>query len=346
MNRSEQHNTEYRYPEKNGIPEDKVFTDRAVAAMAALGVGDAAGDLGRDDAVRQRFGVLTRLLPEGKSTDDTEFTVLSARAILDCPGEFTAAAAAKAWKSLVLQRGGAGDRGGTPLYGALWNLSKGIEPPRSGMDNVMNNDDGAAMRAVPFGIAAYGDPDEAARLAGEDASVSHDGDGILAAQAIAASTAVALFGATPLEILSEGMTRTEGDTWLGRRMEQLKILLSEKRDLMDTYGALHEDFWTSRHSAAPEALPQVYGLYALSGGDFHKAFLLSANFGRDADTICALTLALCAASAGTAVIPGEWIRQIRKPSGVCLPFAAEEDLVDLGTRLAEYALRRYRNRRG
>ena len=60
------------------------FVDRAQAAMVALGVGDAAGDLGRDPAVRQQYGVLNRLLKEGKSTDDTEFSVLSARALLSC----------------------------------------------------------------------------------------------------------------------------------------------------------------------------------------------------------------------------------------------------------------------
>lgn len=172
------------------------FVDRAQAAMVALGVGDAAGDLGRDPAVRQQYGVLNRLLKEGKSTDDTEFSVLSARALLSCEGPYTAQSVADTWRRLVLSNGGALDRGGTPLYGALWNLSQGIEPPLSGIDNTLNNDDGAAMRAVPFGIAAVGNPAEAARLAGIDACVSHDRDGIWSAQAIAASISVALEGAS------------------------------------------------------------------------------------------------------------------------------------------------------
>ncbi|MCK4515147.1 MAG: crystallin J1, partial [Spirochaetaceae bacterium] len=65
-----------------------------------------------------------------------------------------------------------------------------------------------------------------------------------------------------------------------------------------------------------------------------------ANFGRDADTICALVLSLCAAGQGLEPIPQAWIDQVRKPAGVCLRFAAEEDLVELAKSLAAAALER------
>ncbi|MCK4515031.1 MAG: hypothetical protein KAU31_07220 [Spirochaetaceae bacterium] len=60
---------------------DDVFVDRAIAAIVGLGVGDAMGDLGRDSDVRCRYGILTELLPQGRSTDDTEFCVLAAKAL-------------------------------------------------------------------------------------------------------------------------------------------------------------------------------------------------------------------------------------------------------------------------
>ena len=327
-----------------------IFNSRAVAAMVALGIGDAAGDLGRDDAVRQRYGLVTSLLKEGKSTDDTEFTVLSAVALLtsiesseDMPectrstdrfARFTPGHVAKCWKELVLADGGAKQRGGMPLYGALWNLSCGIEPPLSGQDNVFNVDDGAAMRSVPFGIAAVGDPETAARLAAVDACVSHDRDGIWAARAIAASIAVALTGAGVAEVVKAGMDQIPQNSWLGRRMRLAMELVDgdEPRDMV--YEQLHTQLWTPKHSSAPEAIPQVYALYRLAEGRFREGFLLSANFGRDADTICALTLALCAAGEGLDVIPAEWVDQVRHPSGVCLSFAAQEDMVDLAERLA------------
>ncbi|MCF7942410.1 MAG: ADP-ribosylglycohydrolase family protein [Spirochaetia bacterium] len=324
----------------NSVQEGQdAFTQRAIAAMAALGIGDAAGDLGRDDEVRLQYGILTRLLPQGRSTDDTEFTVLSARALLDTDGQITAQSVAKTWRDLVLTDGGAKKRGGLPLYGALWNLSQGIDPPLSGQDNAFNIDDGAAMRAVPFGIVAYGDPSEAARLAAIDASVSHDKDGIWAAQAIAASTAVALTGASVEQILEAGMQQIPEDSWLGRRMQLMLEILESGMSDAEIYDALHTRLWTPKHSSAPEAIPQVYALFRLSKGDFMRGFLLSANFGRDADTVCALTLALCAAYSGLDAIPSDWVEQVRHPAGVCLSFAASEDMVDLGTRLAELAHR-------
>ena len=323
----------------------KDYRRRSIAAMAALGVGDAAGDLGRDDAVRRKYGILTRLLPEGKSTDDTEFSVLSARGLLDNRENYTAKAVADTWRKLVLADGGAGARGGTPLYGALWNLSQGIDPPLSGMDNTLNIDDGAAMRAIPFSIFSGGDPEEAARLAAVDASVSHDRDGIWAARAIAAAGAAALRGDDVDGVIAAGKSQIPRVSWLGRRMHEAFHILEEFKAPEDQYEALHTRLWAPRHSVSPEAIPQIFALYKMSGGDFKKGFLLSANFGRDADTICALVLALCAAGQKEDVIPSSWIEQVRKPAGVCLKFTANEDLVDLAGQLVDEAVNRSGNRK-
>ena len=314
------------------------FKDRAVAAIAALGVGDAAGDLGRDAAVRQKLGIVTKLLPEGKSTDDTEFTVLTARGLIDNYKNYTAKSVADTWRSLVLADGGAQERGGIPLYGALWNLTQGLEPPVSGKNNTLNIDDGAAMRAVPFAVYAYGDPELAAKYAAIDASVSHYRDGIWAAQAIAAAATVALTGGSVETIIDTGRKFIPEGSWLGSRMEAAMNILDEHDDIFDQYEALHSKLWAPVHSVSPEAIPQVFALFKMSRGDFKKAFLLSANFGRDADTICALVLSLCAAREGTKVIPREWIEQVRKPAGVCLKFAAKEDLVHLAEQLADIAI--------
>lgn len=321
------------------VSDKQKFTERAIATMIALAVGDAAGDLGRDDAVRQKYGIVSKLLPEGKSTDDTEFTALSARALLDCKGEFTAQFVADTWRRLVLSDGGAKERGGTPLYGALHNLSVGMEPPLSGQDNTLNIDDGAAMRAAPFGIAAVGNPEEAGRLAAIDASVSHDHDGIWAAQAIAASISMALTGAAVDKVVAAGRKFIPEDSWLGRKMVQAMDLVDSIDDQYELYDRLHTDLWAPRHSVSPEAIPQIYALYRMSKGKFRKGFILAANFGRDADTVTALVLALCAAGEGLSVIPTEWVDQVRHPSGVCLSFAKDEDMYDLGTKLAEYALK-------
>src|SRR5512146_553677 len=143
------------------------------------------GDIGRTGAFRDQYGISTNLYAGAKSTDDTEFAVLTARSLLDCGGKLTPEAVLASWQKYILADGGMYERGGRPLYGAVANIKRGLMPPLSGRFNVMNNDDGAAMRIAPVGILCAGDPQRAASLAEIDAQVSHYQDGIWAAQAVA-----------------------------------------------------------------------------------------------------------------------------------------------------------------
>ena len=306
---------------------------KAAGALIGLAVGDAMGDLGRSQEHRARFGILTSLSAEGKSTDDTEFGVLTAKALLDSRGKLTPELTAAAWRKYVLERGGAKKRAGRPLYGALENLSRGIEPPLSGRHNVMNTDDGAAMRACPHGILLTGDPEGAARLAAADACVSHDADGIWAAQAIAASVAVAMADGTPEEILAAGRARFPAGSWIGAAMDMAMRICDSKPDIEVAFEDLHTKLWTPEHATSAEAIPQVYAIFRLTRGDPRRGLLWSANFGRDADTISGLVCSLTGALHGVEVFPETWVAQVRRPSGVCLEFARDEDLVSLAREL-------------
>jgi ADP-ribosylglycohydrolase len=310
---------------------------KAAGALIGLAVGDAAGDLGRSQECRARYGIVTNLYPEARSTDDTEFTVLTARALLDSRGQLTPGRTAAAWRKYVLSRGGAKKRAGRPLYGALENLARGMEPPLSGRHNVMNIDDGAAMRASPHGILRAGDPEGAARLAAADACVSHDADGIWAAEAIAASVAVAMADGTPEEILEAGRARLPAGSWIGAAMDRAMEVCDAKPDIEEAYEELHTRLWTPEHASSPEAIPQVYAVFRLTRGDPRRGLLWSANFGRDADTISGLVCSLAGALHGIASFPEAWVSQVRRPSGVCLEFAAGEDLIALSRELVALA---------
>jgi ADP-ribosylglycohydrolase len=315
------------------LSERASYESRAAGALIGLAVGDAVGDLGRSQEHRARYGVITSLYPDARSTDDTEFGALTARALIDCRGQLTPELAAAAWRKYVLGRGGAKKRAGRPLYGALENLSRGIEPPLSGRHNVMNIDDGAAMRASPHGIYRAGDPQGAARLAAADACVSHDADGIWAAQAIAASVAVAMAEGSPEEIVDAGRAFFPALSWIGAAMDRAMAVCDEKPDIEVAYEELHTKLWTPEHAAAPEAIPAVYAIFRLTRGDPRRGLLWSANFGRDADTISGLVCSLAGAMHGLGAFPDAWVSLVRRPSGVCLEFAGEEDLVGLSREL-------------
>lgn len=308
--------------------------DKAMGCLLGLAVGDAMGDLGRSDEYRKRHGLVTQLNGGAQSTDDTEFAMLTARTLIDCQGNLTPDALLCAWQKYILDQGGMFERGGQPLYGAVANLRRGLKPPLSGRDNVAHYDDGAAMRVAPIGILCAGDPGRAAALAEIDAQISHYADGIWAAQAIAASVAVAMVGASVDEIVQAGSAQIPADSWLGRALHRALKICDEEKTIENGWERLHAELWTPSHSASPEAVPQIYALLRLTQGDFKRGMFWACNFGRDADTLGAVIGAITGALHGSAVIPPGWAQAVRRPAGVCLKFAAHEDIVDLSKQLA------------
>lgn len=321
--------------EKRAVPSEQKaqLLSRAVGCLQGLAVGDAFGDLGRNQEYRLRYGIITELYAGAKSTDDTEFAVLTAQTLIDCGGSLTNEALLTAWDKYILQQGGMFERGGKPLYGAVSNLQRGILPPLSGRDNVQNNDDGAAMRIAPVGVLCAGDPDRAAALAMIDAQISHAADGIWAAQAVAASVAAAMAGASVAETIATGRAFIPEDSWLARAMNRAMTLCDTSRDLFATLEQLHVQLWTPVHSMAAEAVPQAYAIFRLTNGDFRQGMIWAGNFGRDADTISAIVGALSGAMHGDSVIPPHWAAMVDTPSGVCLKFAAHKSMRTLAQQL-------------
>lgn len=309
---------------------------KAVGCLLGLAVGDALGDLGRNHEHRLRYGIATEVTAAAKSTDDTEFALLTARTILDNGGDLTTAAVVQSWRRYILELGGVFERGGKPQYGAVANLRRGLLPPLSGIDNVQNDDDGAAMRIAPIGILCAGEPERAAALAQLEAQISHDRDGIWAAQAVAASVAVAMVDGTVDEIIAAGLRHIPENSWLGRTMARAMTICDESNNIEGAWVRLHDDLWTPVHSVSPEAIPQAYAIFRLTDGDFHQGMFWGCNFGRDADTIGAVIGALCGARKGQAVIPAAWADKVRQPAGVCLKFAAQEDVIAVAEQLAAY----------
>lgn len=324
---------------------DFKYQDKAIGCLVGLAVGDAFGDIGRSDAHRQRYGIITNLHEDARSTDDTEFAMLTAQTLLDCGGKLTTKHLVESWKTYIINEGGVAERGGKPLYGAVANLERGILPPLSGKDNVQNNDDGAAMRIAPIGILCAGDPARAAHLAQIESEISHAADGIWAAQAVAASIAVAMVSESVEEIIQAGINVIPEDSWLYRAMMRAFAICDTADSIEDAWEGLHTALWTPVHSTAAEAIPQAYSIFKMTGGDFRRGMFWAGNFGRDADTISAVVGALSGAMHGQGVIPPEWVEKVRRPAGVCLRFAARMDIVETAkqlTRLGE-SLRRTQN---
>lgn len=131
------------------------------------------------------------------------------------------------------------------------------------------------------------------------------------------------------------MRQIPADSWLGRAMGRAMSICDQEGSIENAWERLHTELWTPVHSVSPEAIPQIYALFRLTGGDFRQGMFWGGNFGRDADTIGAVIGALSGAQHGVSMIPEGWIEMVRRPSGVCLKFAAQEDIVTLAETLAK-----------
>ncbi len=267
--------------------------DRAFGCLIGLAIGDSFGDQARSPENHILYGISRDLYATVSwSTDDTEFALLTAQTLIGCRGELTTEAVVEAWRTHILGQGDLGPKGGESEINAARNLQRGILPPYSGMDNSYNESDGAAMRIAPIGIVCAGDPDRAARLAAVDAQISHDRNGIWGAQAIAASVAVAMVGATVDEVVTTGRRYIPDDSWLGRSFDRAMAIVDKARDVWEAWDPLHQQLWTGYRANNAEAISEVYALYRLTRGDFVDGIIYGGNFGRDADTIAALLGAL------------------------------------------------------
>jgi ADP-ribosylglycohydrolase len=324
----------------------EIHRDRAAGCLIGLAVGDAFGDAARDPDNQFLYGI-TMDFPEKPtgSTDDTEFALLTAEILLQSGGKPGRDDVVEAWREHVLvedelTRGGASERE------AAANIRRGLLPPQSGRFNSYATSDGAAMRAAPIGIVAAGNPDRAAELARTDAEISHYGEGIHGAQAVAAAVAVAIAGGSANQVFAEGMRRAPDGSWLAHNFNEALALIEEHdRDLHSAWMPLHRLLRGEYKASVPEAVVSAFTVYLLTGGDFRNSIVYAGNFGRDADTVGAIAGALAGASCGLGSIPADWVSRVRRPTGTCLTFTAQRDIVEVAWQLARLAQSAETNRK-
>ncbi len=317
------------------INNTELKMDKAVGSLIGLAIGDSLGDAARMDSNRVTYGFTTDFNSEASwSTDDTEFALLTTKIVIDKKGEFNAFDIADTWVN-TLGKQKEFRRGGKSEIAAISNLLDGTLPPDSGRFNAFSESDGAAMRVAPIGIICAGDPAKAAHMAKEDAIVSHDKDGIWAAQAVAAAVSVAMVDGTVDEIIEAAVNNMPKDSWLFANMQKVMTILEKNDfDLWNCWMKMHDSVVAHYWSAAPEAIPAIFGCLKLMNNTFKDGVILASNYGRDADTIGAVAGAILGAKYGLKGIPTTWVQKTRYPTGTCLEFTSGLDIISLGEQLA------------
>ncbi|MDD9206108.1 ADP-ribosylglycohydrolase family protein [Georgenia sp. 10Sc9-8] len=316
---------------------------RARGCLAGLAAGDALGRPaeGMEPAeIAERWGRIEGYVADTPlGSDDTEYALLTAKALLRYRGDFSAETVADLWQQEVCGQEGAFAGSGFSEMAAIRNLERGHRPPRSGQ-HAHSWSDGLAMRVAPIGIAAAGNPTEAARLAWEDGLVSHAGEGIYAGQAVAAGVAAAMGGADAEGAYAAAVDVVPADSWTARCLRTAHDVVAAApdwetaaRQAVDRL-AVHTYYWAD---LAPEAVGLTFTAVLVGRGDARETILNAVNLGRDADTIAAMAGAVAGAMAGIEAIPEDWLAAVAVAPGVCLRTTKGMHPMDVADDLAELA---------
>lgn len=319
------------------------FRSRSRGCLLGLAVGDALGaptEGSTQEAIIARWGRVGGFLSDDQGgSDDTEYALFNARLLLRYGTRITAEDIAGAWLSEIAGTRNTFNGAGFSEMLAIRNLRAGLRPPQSGK-HAHSWSDGLAMRVAPFGIAAAGRPEEAARLAEADGTVTHSGEGIHAGRAVAAAISVAMGGAPLAAALAAAHNAVPADSWTASAIARGRKIGEDSPDVWSSLPRLYRSlvvtsyFWSD---IAPEAVGLAFGIIAASRGNFRDGVLGGANVGRDTDTISAIVGSILGALGGEEVVPDDWIGRVRMARGRCLSVVGGTDIEETADRLAESA---------
>lgn len=314
--------------------------ERARGSFIGLAVGDALGSPTEGktpEEISSKWGRVTDFLSDDQGgSDDTEYALFSAKLLIEKNRNLTSEDVEFAWKRDIIKSDNAYKGAGFSEIIAIHNLLRGMHAPQTGQ-HLHSWSDGLAMRAAPYGIAAMGDPQLAAKLSEIDGSVSHSGEGIFAGQAVAAAIAVAMTGA-PLEtIIQAALEVIPKDSWTFASISCGVKIGFDSPDVWNSLHSLHSSLACSYYiwtDIAPEAVGLAFGLVAAARGSFEDAVLGAVNIGRDTDTIAAIAGSICGALHGVNMIPERWIQRISVSRGICINAVKNMNVIKVADELA------------
>jgi ADP-ribosylglycohydrolase len=280
------------------------FEQHVFACLAFGVIGDAMGsptELLEPEELERRFGWVESF--EGDGTDDVIMRDLLAAALVNSGGYATADDWAAEWvKNRALIFGDKTDRFFPSILHAAEKLARNYIP-RVIAEGTMPSTT-SAMAIAPIGIVNAGHPAAAAAQATEIASLVHVTN-VAFCQDAAAAVAAAIAEALTPGATVDSVLRTAYDSikpWSGKEMRSLireaLDLARSAEDFKAFRKGYHERFRRDVICDSRETVPATLAIVRLANGDPWKAVVLSANFGRDSDTIGCMAGGICGALAG------------------------------------------------
>jgi ADP-ribosylglycohydrolase len=183
-----------------------------------------------------------------------------------------------------------GGFGNSTEHTAFVRLHQGIEAPRSGSielnGKIVAEQIGAQIFIDSWAMVAPGNPRLAFSLAGKAASVSHDGEAVLAAQLLAVMEAQAFVEPDINALFDLGLSFLPADSLVARLVNDLRAWHAESRDWTETRARVDEIYGYHKYGGNCHIIPNC-AVVLLSllycGDDFAKALMIANTSGWDTD---------------------------------------------------------------
>jgi len=134
---------------------------------------------------------------------------------------------------------------------AFLRLKDGIQAPRSGSrepnGRIVSEQIGAEIFADGWALVSPGDPELAARLAGEAARVSHDGEAVYAAQVIAAMEAAAFTESDMSRLIDSALRLIPADSTIKRVTDEVREWCARDTEWRTTRALIEEKHGYARY---------------------------------------------------------------------------------------------------
>ena len=225
--------------------------------------------------------------------DDVSGTFTFLRALADYGPDVTAAQIGQTWLNYVVEERSThwwGGGGVSVEHTVYLHLKDGLRAPHTGSaalnGKVLSEQIGAQIFIDGWAMACPGDPERAADLAGRAASVSHDGEAVLAAQVVAALEAQAFTEHDIDTLLDAAVDLIPRDSVIHRVIDDLRSWHAAEPDWRKTRELVEARYGYDRYRGICHVVPNhALVIHALlhGEGDFDRSLAIVNTSGWDTD---------------------------------------------------------------
>lgn len=260
--------------------------------------------------------------------DDLNFPMLNLGLLESVGRDFTVDDVAQEWLA-DLPAG----RVFTAERAAYRNLLEGHDPDACArIRNPFREWIGALIRGDVFGWVNPGDPVRAARMAFEDARLTHTGDGLHGELWVAAAASTALVTDDVDEVLDAGESVVPEHSQLTAALRFGRDLGRQGGDLDGDLEALGRRFADMHWVHVLNNAGTIAWALTRGAGRLEESAPLAVMAGWDTDSVGATVGGLCGAMTGRAALPEDWTRPLQNRIATSLPGLHDVAISDLARR--------------